>query len=83
MCTGQGAGIGYRDFSTFCPKAIAGIASLPDTVRDRAIVITVKRRTRDETVQRFRQRRVRGEAAPLREDRALGLASRPGDAAGS
>jgi hypothetical protein len=29
---GQGMNISYRDFSTFCPKAIAGIGKLPDTV---------------------------------------------------
>ena len=32
LCVGQGAEISYRDFSTFCPKAIAGIGALPDTV---------------------------------------------------
>jgi hypothetical protein len=31
-CVGQGMNISYRDFSTFCPKAIAGIGKLPDTV---------------------------------------------------
>ena len=69
-CVGQGGGLSYKDFSTFCPKAIAGIGSLPDTVRDRAIVITLKRRTRDETIQRFRQRLARGEAAPIRDELA-------------
>ncbi|MEK7214362.1 MAG: topoisomerase, partial [Chloroflexota bacterium] len=28
-CVGQGASISYKDFSTFCPKAIAGINKLP------------------------------------------------------
>ena len=30
LCVGQGAGLTYRDFSTFCPKAIAGIGALGD-----------------------------------------------------
>jgi len=30
-CVGQGANISYRDFSTFCPKAIAGIGKPSDT----------------------------------------------------
>ena len=40
MCVGQGAAISYKDFSTFCPKAIAGIGKLPDTVADRSIPMT-------------------------------------------
>lgn len=31
-------------FGTFCPKVIAGIGSLPDTIRDRSILIEVVRR---------------------------------------
>jgi hypothetical protein len=29
VCVGQGASLDVRDFSTFCPKLIAGIGSLP------------------------------------------------------
>ena len=32
LCVAQGAGLSYRDFSTFCPKAIARIGTRPDTV---------------------------------------------------
>ena len=56
LCVGQGAGFTYRDFSTFCPKAIAGIGSLPDTVTDRSVRIALKRRAPDERVDRFRLR---------------------------
>lgn len=66
LCVGQGANITYKDFSTFCPKAIAGIGKLPDTVMDRAIVITLKRRARTETVSRFRERAVREHTEPIR-----------------
>lgn len=45
-----------KDFSTFCPKAIAGIGSIPDTVADRAVPIFMKRKTEGETVERFRRR---------------------------
>ena len=55
MCIGQGATITYQDFSTFCPKAIAGIGRLPDTVEDRSIPIRLKRAPRG-TVERFRKR---------------------------
>jgi hypothetical protein len=67
VCTGQGANITYKDLSTFCPKAIAGIGKLPDTVADRSIGIVLKRRTAAETVERFRRRKVESDAALLRE----------------
>jgi hypothetical protein len=66
-CIGQGANVGFRDFSTFCPKAIAGIGRLPDTVADRSIPIRLKRATPGEVVERFRPRDVETEAAGLRE----------------
>ena len=55
MCIGQAATITYQDFKTFCPKAIAGIGRLPDTVEDRSISIRLKRAPRG-TVERFRKR---------------------------
>ena len=65
LCVGTGAGLTYRDFSTFCPKAIAGIGALPDTVTDRSIRIILKRRAVHETVARFRQRHAASRGAPL------------------
>ena len=65
ICVGTGAGLTYRDFSTFCPKAIAGIGALPDTVADRSIRISLKRRAAHETVERFRQRDAVRNAPPL------------------
>lgn len=66
-CVGQGANISYKDFSTFCPKAIAGIGKLPDTVADRAIPIRLKRAVPGERIERFRPRDVATEARSLRE----------------
>lgn len=54
------------DFSTFCPKAIAGIGKLPDTVADRSIPIRLRRRRWDEPVQRWRERAGKGSAAPVK-----------------
>jgi hypothetical protein len=65
-CAGQGAEVTCRDFSTFCPKAIAGIGTLPDTVADRAIPIRLKRAAPGEAIQRFRRRDVATEAESLR-----------------
>ena len=65
LCVGHSANITFRDFSTFGAKVIAGIGALPDTVADRAIPITLKRRTRDEPVERFRERAARITAEPM------------------
>ena len=47
-----------RGFSTFCPTAIAAIGSLPGTIEDRAIKITMRRRLQSEPIDRFRSDRV-------------------------
>lgn len=65
LCVGKGADLEVRDFSTFCPKAIAGIGRLPDTVADRAISIRLRRKAGAEKVARFREKAVRTEASPL------------------
>jgi hypothetical protein len=67
LCVGQGANISYKDFETFSPKAIAGIGSLPDTVASRSIPIRLERRAPDEKVERWRERRGRDQAEPLRQ----------------
>jgi hypothetical protein len=54
--------------SVFCPKAIAAIGKLPDTVADRAIPIRLRRRRRDEQVEKFRLRHLRTESKVLREE---------------
>lgn len=67
LCTGQGANLTYRDFSTFCPKAIAGIGKLPDTVVSRAVRIELRRRTKTEPVAKFRERDAAEETRALRD----------------
>lgn len=62
----QGGNVSFRSFRVFCPKAIAGIGKLPDTVADRAIPIRLKRRSIVEKVERFRLRLVKSEAEALR-----------------
>jgi hypothetical protein len=43
-----------RAFSTHCPVAVAQIGKLPSTLADRSINVSMKRRSRDEAVSRFR-----------------------------
>ncbi len=52
------------DFGIFCPKALAGIGTLPDTITDRSVVIRMQRKRKDEMAERFRMR----EAAPEAEE---------------
>ena len=55
-----------KRFSTWCPKAIAAIGKLPDTIEDRSIRISMKRKGRGEKVQRMRYRNLEAEAADLK-----------------
>jgi hypothetical protein len=45
------------EFSTFAMAALAGIGEMPDTITDRAVNVTLRRRSRDEKVSQFRTRR--------------------------
>ena len=47
-----------RQFSTWAPMATSGIGKLPETIEDRGIAINLRRRRRDEHVQRLRFDRV-------------------------
>jgi len=51
---------------TFAMAALAGIGRLPDTIEDRAVIVNLRRRRRDETVQPFRVRDVPS-LEPLRD----------------
>ena len=56
-----------KTFSTWCPKVLAGIenTTLPDTVADRCIAISLERKLKGDRVERLRG--VDDEAAALRE----------------
>jgi hypothetical protein len=56
-----------EEFEIFCPKALAGIGNLPDTVADRTVAIRLKRRSGGERAERFRPRLVKPEAEALKE----------------
>ena len=67
ICVKHDGDVVPRDFNTFCPKAIAGIGELPDTVADRSIPIRLKRAHRA-ALARFRRRDVESDATMLRDD---------------
>jgi hypothetical protein len=54
-----------RAFSTFCPKAIALIGKLHETLEDRAILIALKRKAPGEKVERLRLDRIDQELRPF------------------
>ena len=71
-CVGQGANISFKDFHTYCPKAIAGIGTLPDTVADRSIPIRLQRKKPGETVARFRRRHAKVMLPPSKPNFPIG-----------
>lgn len=62
------------DFEVFCPKALAGLRALPDTLADRSIPIPMTRRRRADRIERFRFREARAEAHGIRERVAASVA---------
>lgn len=53
-------------FRPFCPKALAGIGGLPDTIARRSIYVRLARKKGDEHVERFLARQVDPLAKPLK-----------------
>lgn len=56
-------------FSTWAPKLLAGIdnAGMPDTIADRCIRIVLKRKRKDQEVERFMYRTVEADAKEIRD----------------
>jgi hypothetical protein len=50
----------FSPFSTWCPKALACIGKLPDTLADRCILIRMQRKTASEQCERLRDLRTEG-----------------------
>jgi hypothetical protein len=55
---GEGADMVPKEFSVFCPVALAGIGDLPDTISDRAVLINMRRRAPGESVEKLRRRQI-------------------------
>jgi hypothetical protein len=55
------------DFRVFCPKALAGIGTFPETVADRAIPLRLARRNRKEPIERFLRRSAEPDANALKD----------------
>ena len=56
-----------QEFPCFAPVCLAGIRGLPDTIEDRSVIIDMRRRRHDETVEPFRAVAGWNLAGPIRE----------------
>jgi hypothetical protein len=59
-----------RQFDVYGAKLFAAIGRLPDTLLDRSILIHMKRRAKDQKVERFRQARAASEGKVIHDDAA-------------
>ncbi|WP_116248535.1 DUF3631 domain-containing protein [Nocardiopsis sp. FIRDI 009] len=64
---GKGTEQVVAEFATFAMAALAGIGSMPDTIEDRAVIITMRRRAPGERIAKFRYRRDQLPLHALRE----------------
>lgn len=55
-----------KDYPTFCPKCLAGIGELWDTVSDRSVIIEMRRNLPGETIEQDRKSDVKAAAAPIK-----------------
>ncbi len=72
----NGHGYDLVDFEVWCPKALAGIGPLPDTVTDRAIVVHMARRAPGEPIERLYLSELPKLAEPIRDGLAANLRDR-------
>lgn len=54
-------------FNCFSPCAIAAIRDIPETIKDRGIIITMCRKTKDEHVQKFRNKYIKQTAQIIQQ----------------
>jgi len=66
-------------FDTYCPKILAGINRLADTIEDRSFKIPMVRKTSSEKVERFNLRKQKQELATLKEEMGLWAEARRAD----
>jgi Protein of unknown function (DUF3631)/Domain of unknown function (DUF3854) len=55
-CVTRGDVVETEELPAYCPVALAGLGSLPDTLLTRSVVIRMKRRAPGETIEPFRRR---------------------------
>lgn len=66
-CIGDGGNQTVVEFPSYTAVAVAGLGYLPDTITTRSVIIRMRRRARNETVEPFRARLHEAEGQALRE----------------
>ncbi|MFF2805755.1 DUF3631 domain-containing protein [Streptomyces sp. NPDC058000] len=66
-CVGDGANQTVQAFQSYTAVAVAGLGSLPDTIRDRSVNIRMRRRALNEKVEPYRTRIHEKEGFALRD----------------
>jgi hypothetical protein len=64
--TKKSTGVGFNFNNWFCPKILAGIGRLPDTIVDRSIPILIHRRLKSQPCQKYR-RKDKAAAKPIHD----------------
>lgn len=67
-CVIRGKAIETEELPAYCAVAIAGIGNLPDTILSRSIVVRMRRRRPDETIEAFRRREIAPQGQRLRDE---------------
>ena len=56
-----------KEFSTFCPKVLAGINRLAPTVEDRAVILCMRRKERSESIDPYTLTTLDADMEPMRQ----------------
>lgn len=78
-CVVKGKTVETEEIPAYCAVAMAGLGSLPDTILTRSVVVRMKRRAPNETVEPYRRRTHSREGYALREQLASWAATVVGE----
>ncbi len=78
-CVLKGKTVETEEIPAYCAVALAGLGGLPDTILTRSIVIRMRRRAPDETVEQWRQRIHSKQGHKIRDQLEIWAASAIGD----
>ncbi|MFJ4781678.1 DUF3631 domain-containing protein [Streptomyces sp. NPDC088762] len=66
-CVGDGSNQTVQGFPSYCAVAMAGLGSLPDTILTRSVIIRMRKRAPNETIEPYRERINQPEGHALRD----------------
>jgi hypothetical protein len=66
-CVVKGKLVETEELPAYCAVAMAGLGGLPDTILSRSVIVRMRRRSPEETVEPYRRREHKSEGEALRE----------------